>query len=184
MGWSEIYLRLASDLNDPQAWTAAERIIRGWAYAALRHYGGNTVEDAVADTCATLAINFDRAHGPLTFGGFTLGIFYNARRRALRTAHAALVSLDCVELATESDELDDVDELDALRAALRALPERESRALRLRYFTDASGAEIATELGVSEVNARRILCNALARLRRMLQSERALSPPGGRQTVR
>jgi Sigma-70, region 4 len=40
----------------------------------------------------------------------------------------------------------------------------------LRYFEEMSAAQIGIELGVSEVNARRIVCNALARLRQHFES--------------
>src|SRR3954447_10303603 len=97
MCWNDIYLSLANDRNDRQAWAAAEHIVRGWARAALHQYGQAVMEDTVPDTCAALAVNFDRAHGPLTCGGFALGMFYNARRRALRSATAPVIRLDQVE---------------------------------------------------------------------------------------
>jgi RNA polymerase sigma factor (sigma-70 family) len=166
MEWSEIYRRLSRDRNDPEAWRSLERAVRGWAQAALRQHGHDIIEDVVADTCATIAINFHRANGAATFRGFALGVFYNARRRARQTNSVLRQSLEGVDVPTpERDKGPDPDDLAALRTGLLALPERERKALMLRYFEEMSAAELGAELGVTEGNARRIVCNALARLR-------------------
>ena len=79
MTWTEIYTRLRHDRNDPESWAALDRIVHTWAQPALHQRGRESVEDAVAETCSTIAITFDRARGAETFHGFALGVFYNAR---------------------------------------------------------------------------------------------------------
>jgi len=167
MDWTDIYHRLKNDPNDRAAWSALEVSVRGWAHVALRQFGCATVEDAVADTCSTVVLNIDRARAATTFRGFALGIFLNIRRRAMQRGRMALGVMDYVELAApEPDGGPDPDEIALLQAALDALPARERTALHLRYFEDLSAAEIARALGVTEVNARRIVCNALTHMRR------------------
>ncbi len=57
-----------------------------------------------------------------------------------------------------------------LEAALTALPEREQTILRLRYAEERSQAEIARQLGISQMHVSRIQRTALSRLRAMLGS--------------
>jgi RNA polymerase sigma factor (sigma-70 family) len=52
-----------------------------------------------------------------------------------------------------------------MRRAVAALPERERKAVCMRYFDELPAVAIASELGVSTVNARRIVFNGLRRLR-------------------
>jgi RNA polymerase sigma-B factor len=53
-------------------------------------------------------------------------------------------------------------ELDAL---LATLPERERTIMYLRFWEDKTQAEIATELGISQMHVSRLLARSLARLR-------------------
>jgi RNA polymerase sigma factor (sigma-70 family) len=53
---------------------------------------------------------------------------------------------------------------------LERLPERDRRAVELRYFQDARTEHIARELQVSPVNARRIVFNGVNRLRKCAQA--------------
>ena len=52
----------------------------------------------------------------------------------------------------------------ALLAALAELPERERRAVSLRYGAELPAAEVAELLGLSEANVRKICERARARL--------------------
>jgi RNA polymerase sigma factor (sigma-70 family) len=86
---------------------------------------------------------------------------------------------DDLELpAPEADreELDEQD-LEWLRRALHALPERERRAVALRYLEELSSSQIAVALGVSEVNARRVVFNGLAHLRQRRRAWRVEDGP-------
>jgi RNA polymerase sigma factor (sigma-70 family) len=167
MHWEEIYNRLAGDREDAQAWKALQQRVRAWARANLRGRGSDLVEDVVADVCASVAVAFDRAHGARTFHGFVLGHCLNVRRELLRRRRGALVSLEGVDVPAPEAEQDlfDQRDLEWLTGALHTLPDRERRAVGLRYFEQASGAQIAQALGVTEVNARRIVFNGLRHLR-------------------
>ncbi len=66
----------------------------------------------------------------------------------------------------------------AVRPLLAELPERDRRALILRYFESKTQAQIAAELGVSQMHVSRILSKAL----RTLQAQ-ALEEPRSRQAA-
>lgn len=61
-------------------------------------------------------------------------------------------------------EIDGTPERVMVRNALRSLPIRDRRAVHLRYYQGKTQAEIADELGVSQVHVSRILRSALTRL--------------------
>jgi RNA polymerase sigma factor (sigma-70 family) len=167
--WSEIYTRLATDGSDAAAWQALESSVRVWACCALRRCSDTIIEDAVADTCASVAVNLARARGADTFRGFALGHWLNTRRRVLeaRAAAATLDSLEAVEdRSSEPDDHLEPDQLAWLHVALEQLPERERRAVVLRYFEGLSACQISAALHVSASNARRLVFNGLTRLRR------------------
>ena len=52
-----------------------------------------------------------------------------------------------------------------VRAALRQLPEREQQVLLLRFFGERTQAEIAEQLGISQVHVSRVLSRTLAAIR-------------------
>jgi RNA polymerase sigma factor (sigma-70 family) len=172
MDWADIYERLREQPDDHAAWGALQRYVRGWAHRALYWHGREVVEDTVAETCAGVALTLDRARGAATFRGFVLGVFLNVRRRALHDLRAPIQDLDGIDVAAPvADSGPDPDEVAALQAALAELPPRELHAVRLRYFDERSALEIGAALGVTEGNARRIVCNGLGRLRRQLTTD-------------
>ncbi|MEX1126420.1 MAG: SigB/SigF/SigG family RNA polymerase sigma factor [Acidimicrobiia bacterium] len=59
----------------------------------------------------------------------------------------------------------------AMSAELRALPERERTVLYLRFFDGKTQAEIAEEVGVSQVHVSRILSRTLDQLREAIDPE-------------
>jgi DNA-directed RNA polymerase specialized sigma24 family protein len=63
---------------------------------------------------------------------------------------------------------------------LRQLPERNRRAIELRYYANAGTEHIARDLGVTAVNARQIVYIGLTRLRRCAQSVVGRRPTGVR----
>jgi RNA polymerase sigma-B factor len=73
--------------------------------------------------------------------------------------------------AVAVDFRDRSDERMAVEAAMRALPERDRRVLRLRFELDLSQEEIARRVGVSQVQVSRLLRAALGRLRAALAGE-------------
>ena len=178
MQWEEIYARLLEDREDPRAWTALAVRLRRRVRRDLRHLGQAVAEDVVADTCVAVALGFGQAHGARTFGGFVLGHYLNARRRALRTSAQPTVSLDGLDIPVDDgDAGPNPDESEHLRNAVAELPSRERAALLLRYAEELSAAAIAAQLGTSEGNARQLVHRALEHLRRRLGQARHAARP-------
>lgn len=69
-------------------------------------------------------------------------------------------TLDCSEVA-------DAVEAELLRAMIAALPARHREVIRLRFYADASEAEIAAAVGISPGTVKSRLHHALGKLRRM-----------------
>jgi RNA polymerase sigma factor (sigma-70 family) len=80
-----------------------------------------------------------------------------------------VIPLSGVDYADQSLNLPDPDEMALLGRCLLELPVRERDAVELRYLAGASTAEIAEALGVTDVNARRIVFNGLRHLRRAMR---------------
>jgi RNA polymerase sigma-B factor len=57
-----------------------------------------------------------------------------------------------------------VDTRESLRVRLAALPERERRIVTLRYFGELTQAQIAADIGVSQMQISRLLARSLTRL--------------------
>ncbi|MFG2720181.1 SigB/SigF/SigG family RNA polymerase sigma factor [Streptomyces sp. NPDC048416] len=66
---------------------------------------------------------------------------------------------------------DTVLEREAVRPALRALPERESRILYMRFFHDMTQHQIATELGISQMHVSRLISRTCSRVRSQALAE-------------
>ena len=171
MDWATICTRLRFDSNDQAAWAALEARVRAWAFERLRGLPGDVVEDAIADTCASVVMDLPAARGPDTFRGFVLGKCLNVAKGAFRLAELERVSLDrALELAASPSAAADDPRFAVLDACLERLPERDRRAVELRYFAKARAEQIARELRVSEGNARRIVFNGVNRLRKCAQA--------------
>lgn len=69
-------------------------------------------------------------------------------------------------LATAADE---ISRDDALWSALRALPDKQRRAVSLRYVADLSHREVGEVMGTSEAAARRNVFEGVSRLKRELR---------------
>lgn len=85
---------------------------------------------------------------------------------------------DGEETTTLEDVLGDVDgalegvvDHESLKPALAALPERERHILLLRFFGDKTQADIAQQVGYSQMHISRLLSNTLARLREEILPE-------------
>lgn len=162
MEWAEIYGRLVRDRDDEKAWGSLRARVLPWARRALWERGWHVVDDAVEDTCSTAVICFQNARGPDTFAGFVYGHFLNIRRRALQEPCMAPVPED---LAAASTVEPSDDELALLYRCLDELPDRERRAVELRYLEEATAERIAEVMGVSKVNARQLVFRGMLRLR-------------------
>jgi RNA polymerase sigma-B factor len=64
--------------------------------------------------------------------------------------------------------LEGVVDRESLRPLLHRLPSREKRILVLRFFRGLSQAEIADEVGISQMHVSRLLARTVAELRRGL----------------
>jgi RNA polymerase sigma-70 factor (ECF subfamily) len=71
------------------------------------------------------------------------------------------------EPAAPPDERESEAEAELLRAMVTALPERHREVIRLRFYAEASEAEIASALGISPGTVKSRLHHALEKLRRM-----------------
>ena len=72
----------------------------------------------------------------------------------------------------EADAFAACDDRLLLAAGFRALGERERRILHLRFFVGLSQAEIAREVGLSQVHVSRLIRSSLARMRAALETDR------------
>ena len=64
--------------------------------------------------------------------------------------------------------IEGVENRETLRPLLAALPEREQRILLLRFFENKTQAQIAAEVGLSQMHVSRLLARTLASLREQL----------------
>jgi RNA polymerase sigma-B factor len=69
--------------------------------------------------------------------------------------------------------IDAADSREALRQGLAALPARDQRIIRLRFFADMTQTQIGAELGISQMHVSRLLTKALARLRAAMLNDDA-----------
>jgi RNA polymerase sigma-B factor len=68
-------------------------------------------------------------------------------------------------LGQEDDGLDAVEFREALHPLLAKLPHREQKILSLRFYGNMTQAEIARDLGISQMHVSRLLSRTLDRLR-------------------
>jgi RNA polymerase sigma-B factor len=74
-------------------------------------------------------------------------------------------------LGAHDQDLDVVEQRQAVRDILNALPERERRILVLRYFGERTQAQIADELGISQMHVSRLLSSTIDRIRTAIASD-------------
>ncbi|MEV6525311.1 sigma-70 family RNA polymerase sigma factor [Longispora sp. NPDC051575] len=101
-----------------------------------------------------------------------LGSSAAAVSEALESERLCVVPLDNADRAAPDQALDSVEFRAALRPLLSQLPEREKRMVALRFFEYRTQAEIAAELGISQVQVSRLLTRTLAGLRVALTETR------------
>jgi RNA polymerase sigma factor (sigma-70 family) len=170
--WTWIFAHLARDRNDAAALAALEARVLRWAERKIVGVAARACrEDVVAETCAEVIVNLDRARGPDTFAGFVLGYFLNARRHALYDTRWTHEPLEDYEPPAPIGDGPAPDELALLARCLAALPSRERLAVELRYLHDAATEQIAAALDVKPTNARQLVHAGLARLRRHARRE-------------
>jgi len=74
-------------------------------------------------------------------------------------------------LRSADEELDRAELVQVLRGACRALTPRERRIVFLRFYRDQTQSEIASELGVTQMQVSRLLTKILGRLRDSLATD-------------
>ncbi len=79
-------------------------------------------------------------------------------------------------LGSEDEALERLEECASLTWALRMLPDRLRQIVRMRFFEDLSQAEIARQLGISQMHVSRILREALTRLRGLIAGHAPSAP--------
>jgi RNA polymerase sigma factor (sigma-70 family) len=164
--WAVLYERLRRNPNDAIAYGALEGRVRSWARTHRASTGAaRYLDDIVADTCSAAVIAIADAYGAATFSSFVYGYYRNVRRHWLQECRFA-VPLGDLDVPDGMSSDPAPDELNLLERCLASLPQRERRAVELRYLEHASTREIADALNVSEVNARQIVFSGLSRLRR------------------
>jgi RNA polymerase sigma-B factor len=76
--------------------------------------------------------------------------------------HDDLCLIDLLAVADRGIEA--VDNRETLRVLLAALPARERRAIRMRFYADMTESQIASDIGVSQMHVSRLLTRSLTRL--------------------
>ncbi|MEV0727493.1 SigB/SigF/SigG family RNA polymerase sigma factor [Polymorphospora sp. NPDC051019] len=89
-------------------------------------------------------------------------------------AHADATGELADQLGDADGNLDSVDDRLTVSALLCRLPARERRILALRFYGNHTQAEIAAELGISQMHVSRLLSRALAWLREAMFSDAPL----------
>jgi RNA polymerase sigma-B factor len=74
-------------------------------------------------------------------------------------------------LGRPDPEIEAVDDRETIRVGLAELPERERHVITLRYFADMTQAQIAADIGVSQMQISRLLARSLTRLREAMLAD-------------
>ena len=72
-------------------------------------------------------------------------------------------------MAFEEPGFESIDDRETIRPLLEQLPERERRIVLLRFFRHQTQAQIAEQLGISQMQVSRLLARSLSTLRAGLQ---------------
>jgi RNA polymerase sigma-B factor len=99
-------------------------------------------------------------------------------RTPRREPEAPLVLIPPEDVPAPDDELRASEDRVAVSSGLRTLHRRERDAVRCRYFSDMSQAEVASALGISQTHTSRLLASGLAKLRANLDGNGDFSVSG------
>ncbi len=94
------------------------------------------------------------------------------RARKILSLSAAVDGDEVLACVTAVDTFDASDDRLLLAAGFRTLAERERRILHLRFFAGLSQAEIAREVGLSQIQVSRLIRASLERMRGALDQDR------------
>ena len=131
----------------------------------------------VAELAAACGLRDDEAGRALAAGGLRATVPLGGGADAEELASAAAGALTSTDFSPAADDRA------AIAWALRRLPARDRRLLRLRFFADLSQAEAGRALGLSQVHVSRLERAALAHLRDALEADgtavASVVPPAG-----
>jgi RNA polymerase sigma factor (sigma-70 family) len=128
--------------------------------------------DAAQEAAIEALVNLDRLRNPARFGPWWAGIALNVTRRWLRDESRSRALVDGRELVDPALGPEDVvvraELADCVRDAVAALPAGQREAIRLYYFEERSGLEVAEAAETTEGAVKTRLAKARDRLSRQL----------------
>jgi RNA polymerase sigma-B factor len=163
----------------PSILGALKRHFRDAAWAVRVPRSAQELAHAVATTTAELSQQLGRSPTTADLADHlnvavhdvvvAIGATQSYHLASLHTSPAGAHSADGADLIDLVGDLDPryarVDDHLLLRPLFAALPPRERRILTMRFFRDMSKAQIAAEIGVSQMHVSRLLTRSLVRLR-------------------
>lgn len=132
----------------------------------------DVAEEIAQEALIRLCRNWDRLETDADAERWVTRVAFNLAKSAFRTTSTRrrLIARFGPTLAADRDGNDrttaDATDRLAVRAAVAALPERQRRAILLRYFADLSVAEVARAMDCPEGTVKTLTFEAMARLRR------------------
>jgi RNA polymerase sigma factor (sigma-70 family) len=173
--WPQLHASLSQDPGHLQTWLDLEDQVKQMIRQHLPDLDHGAAQDAVDQLCIQMAADLGKARGSETFQGVVAGQLLTLCRPIRPRAQVERSEVPTPDFYVSSPCAEDPGELALalLSQCLGALPERERRALELRFFHQASLAEMATALGMPEGNARRTVFSGLALLRRCMEARTA-----------
>jgi RNA polymerase sigma-B factor len=158
-----------------------------WAVHVVRRVQDLRLEIRAAETALTATLRREPTSAEIAAHlGVSIAdvheVIQSASGRSPRSLNAPATAGGTIELGEllgglDAD-LESVDDHLTVAALLRHLPDREQRMLTMRFHGNLSQAEIAAELGVSQMHVSRMLSATLAWLRESMVSDVPLRWPG------
>lgn len=134
----------------------------GYLIAGDRHRAEDLVQDALLALHRRFGDGPMLVHNPLAYARRTMTNLNITRSRRSSSSEVVVDLFDDVPAPSGGDPAD----RDLLWQALRRLPVRQRTVLVLRYYDDATDADIAADLGCRLGTVRSLASRALATLRR------------------
>lgn len=140
-------------------------------------------QDLVQETMIAAWKNLHRFDGSCRFFTWLYVILLRQHRRALGwfarrlplpTADQIIFAAQLQPVTPHDGDATDAAESELLRAMVAALPARHREVIRLRFYAEASEAEMAAALGISQGTVKSRLHHALEKLRRMKEKKNRL----------
>jgi len=153
---------------------------KGWAIRVPRRL--QELRMQIASTTAELTQDLGRSPTPRELAA-SIGCTVEEIIEGIESSNAySTLSLDAADatgdeggvsmldlMGLDDAELEQVEIRESIKPLLEALPPREKRILLLRFFRNKTQAEIAAEIGVSQMHVSRLLTRTLDQLRESLQ---------------